>query len=265
MGTSRFNPKLNKRYIAHYDGHGVYGVNPFAVRNLARPDEEFTNFATQDEFPKLIPKGEIWVADKSLNKEGIFFIANAVARMKEKGRGRSNRAYNAGVRVERFLREKLTGRRFRGGMPDPRIPKELYVEHYLRLPDPEFSVDVWIVEGSLVRTLYKTDYTEGGHGYVYRWVPRHQIWVERDLDKTELPFIVSHEYIEVRLMRDEGIEYDKAHEICANIEYDLRKDKGIFSLLSPQGRRLTKKDLPKLCSPEIFAYVTQHHLKNRKK
>src|SRR5438067_959895 len=85
-----------------------------------------------------------------------------------------------------------------------------------------YSIDDWLVDGNMVRSLYKTDYTEGGHGYVYRWVPKQEIWVEKDLDRWELPFIVSHEYLELRLMRDLGIEYDKAHEICSKVEFDLR-------------------------------------------
>src|SRR6202011_3256568 len=128
-----------------------------------------------------------------------------------------------GLGVERALREKLTGLKFRAGKPHKRVPRKLYVEGYITLADLKFPIQVWLVDGNMVRSLYKTDYTEGGHGYVYRWVPKREIWVEKDLDRWELPFILCHEYLELRLMRDKGLAYDKAHEICSKVEFNLRK------------------------------------------
>ncbi len=260
MKRKHCRPALRKKFIAHFHDYDVYSINAFAVRNLAEPDEEFTNFATNDEFQKLIPKGEIWIAEKSIQKEGVFFIANSLMRMREKAKGRSDiRAYDAGLKVERTLREKLNYIKFRG-RAQKRVPKGLYVENYLTIPDPEFPIKVKRVEGNVVRSFYKTDYTEGGHGYVYPWVPRNEIWVEIDLDAAEVPFIVSHEYIEVRLMREKKIEYDKAHEICAHIEFKLRKNQGIRAFLSPRGRRLQKHDLLNLPSPELFEFVLKDYI-----
>jgi hypothetical protein len=110
------------------------------------------------------------------------------------------------------------------------------------------------------RSGAKTDYTEGGHGYVYDWVPKQQIWIERDLDRWELPFIVSHEYLELRLMRDAGIEYDPAHEICSKVEFKIRKGQEAKRLLVPGPRRLKKKDLPQLARENVFQYVLKRYV-----
>ena len=138
------------------------------------------------------------------------------------------------------------------------------VDRYITLLDTKFAIEVWVVDGSMVRSLYKTDYTEGGHGYVYRWVPRQEIWIEKDLDRWELPFIVSHEYLELRLMRDEGIDYDTAHEICSKIEFNLRKGRGAKLILSPGRGRLTKHDLAKLTGEEIFRYVVKNYVQTKR-
>lgn len=45
-------------------------------------------------------------------------------------------------------------------------------------------IEVWRIDGHLVRCYYKTDYTEGGHGYVYPWCPRNEIWIEKDIVST---------------------------------------------------------------------------------
>jgi hypothetical protein len=260
--TRHFQPKLHKRFVATHEGWHVYSVDASALRTIAQPDEEFGNFATCEEFPDLIPKGEIWLGEKNLDKEGVFFIANALTRVHETQKGSSeDRAYTAGLNVERRLRERLTGLKFRGGKPHKRVPSIVYVEPYITLPDIKFPIEVWLVDGNVVRSLYKTDYTEGGHGYVYRWVPKGEIWIEKDLDRWELPYILCHEYLELRLMRDEGIDYDRAHDICSKVEFKLRKGKGAKPLLAPGRRRLMKKDLHNLTGDEVLRYAVKTYLK----
>jgi hypothetical protein len=260
-----YRPKLNKRFLARYDGFDFYAVNGYAVRDVAKPDEEFGCFATRDEFPTLIPKGEVWIAEQTIEKEGLFFIANALTQLKEQARGTpGDRAYQAGIEVERLLRERLNHWKFRGGGRQQRVPEEVYLETYATLPDKDGTVEVWIVDGNVVRSLYKTDYTEGGHGYVYPWVPQDEIWIEESLDHHELPYIVSHEYLERRLMRDAKIDYDTAHEICSAVEFQLRKNDKVKMFLAPGRRKIHKRDLPKLAGEEFFQYVVNHHVKTRK-
>ncbi len=261
MSERRFRPRLNKKFVASRDGYDIYSVNGFAIRNLAQPDEEFTNFATRDEFPDLIPEGEIWISEKTLDREGEFFIANAVARLGALAEGASEEsAYTTGLNVERKLRRQATRIEYRAGRPHQRIPGDVYVQHYHTLADEKFPVEVWLVSGCRVRSTYKTDYTEGGHGYVYRWVPKDEIWVEDTIDRAELPFIVTHEYTELRLMRDEKMEYDKAHEICSEVEFDLRKPESRKAFPGFSRHRVTKADLRRVTRPEFFDYVRKHYV-----
>ncbi len=90
---------------------------------------------------------------------------------------------------------------------------------------------------------------------------KKEIWIEKDLDRTEIPFILSHEYVELRLMRDKAVGYDEAHEICSTMEFELRKNQGVRSFLSPRGRKLRKTDLPKLVSPELFDELLKKYAK----
>ncbi len=262
MGGTHYSPKLNKRRVLTHTEYSVYTVNGFAVRDAAQPDEEFGNFATRDDFPDLIPEGEIWISEKLSAKEGVFFIANALAQQARQSAGGSpDCAYEDGLEVERHLREKINGIEFRDGKPHRQVPRDIYLEPYTTLPDPEGEVRVWLVDGNLARSYYKTDYTEGGHGYVYAWVPRPEIWVEDGVDRREVPYIVSHEYLERRLMRDEGIDYDTAHEICSKVEFDLRKCQGATPLLVRGRRKLAKPDLPRLTGDDVFEYVKRTYVR----
>src|SRR5215207_5669329 len=158
MIPSRYSPKLNKKRVLAHEDFTVYSVNALAVRNFAQPDEEFGNFATRDEFPDLIPAGEIWISEKLAPKEGVFFIANALTRLARQARGATEKAYDDGLEAERELRQRLNGIPFRDGKPHKRVPDDIYLEHYATLPDRQGGVEVWLVDGNLVRSHYKTDY-----------------------------------------------------------------------------------------------------------
>jgi hypothetical protein len=257
-----FSPKLHKKRILTHADYAVCSVNAFAVRNVAKPDEEFGNFATTDDFPDLIPKGEIWISEKIAPREGVFFIADALTQLKRQAAGLSpDNTYDEGLRVEQLLREKLNGVEFRDGKPHKRVPEKVYLSLYLTLPDPQGPVEVWVVDGNLARSYYKTDYTEGGHGYVYPWVPKGEIWIEDGVDHRELPYITAHEYLEWRLMRDARLGYDHAHEVCSTVEFDLRRDEPVCRFLAPGRRTVHKRDLPHLTSQDLFDYVREHYVK----
>jgi hypothetical protein len=263
MSRRRFDPKLNKKRVLTHAEYTVYSVNGLTVRNVAEPDEEFGNFAANDEFPDLIPKGEIWISEKLAEREGIFFIVSALTRLSREAAGATQKSYDDGLEAERLLRERITGLEFRNGKPHERVPEEIYLEEYIQLPDPKGTVRVWNIRGDLARNYYKTDYTEGGHGYVYPWVPRTEIWIEDGVDRREIPFILCHEYLERRMMRDAGLEYDRAHEIASKVEYDLRLAKGATPLLTGGHRMLGKRDLPKLVADEVYDYVLDRYRHGR--
>jgi hypothetical protein len=116
----------------------VYAVNGLTVRNVAKPREEFGNFAAKDEFPDLIPKGEIWISEKLATEEGVFFIANVLTQLKRQADGLTpENAYDEGIEVERFLREKLNGVQFRNGKPHKKVPEDL-----VRLPSQDLFLHV---------------------------------------------------------------------------------------------------------------------------
>jgi hypothetical protein len=253
---------LHKRHLLSQGGHEFISVDAFAVRNSTRADEEFIHVCTSEDFPRLIPEKEVWLSEELVDSEGLYFIAGALARLKQIEAGAApETAYVAGQNVERFLRRRIGGYRYRAGRPHRRVPRAIYAAHYITLPDPVSAVEVWRVDGGVVRSLYKTDYTEGGHGYVYPWVPKDEIWVEKALHEAEVPYILAHEYLERRLMRDKGLPYDHAHEICVAVEFALRRGKGIRCFLAPDRDKPEKDDLARLTTPEVFHYVVEHHLK----
>jgi hypothetical protein len=80
---------------------------------------------------------------------------------------------------------------------------------------------VWIVDGRGVRDRFDPNFTQGGHGLRYRFIPRREIWIDDAVAERELDVTLGHEAHELALMR-EGMSYDDAHASALAFEKNLR-------------------------------------------
>ena len=166
MSKSSRGTGLKKTHVTTLRGHRVMTVDAFGIRTRTRHDEEFTNFAIHSDFPAMIPPGEVWVDERLYEAEGLFSLVNAMVHLKKLEEGEpEDRAYGAGVKAERLIRERLLGIKFRGPKPHKRTPPGVTIGHYETLPDPKGPIEARLIDGNLVRSLYRTDYVEGGHTY----------------------------------------------------------------------------------------------------
>ena len=85
------------------------------------------------------------------------------------------------------------------------------------------NINVYIVDGESVRNQHDVDFSEGGHGYVYDYIPKNEIWIDNDISIKERSKILAHEFIERGLMKDKGFDYETAHKKATKIESALRK------------------------------------------
>ena len=84
------------------------------------------------------------------------------------------------------------------------------------------KIKVWIVNGELVRDLFFVDFTEGGHGYVYPFIPHDEIWIDDDVNPRERKVILLHELHERNLM-SQGWCYHLEHKKSLVYHYGKRK------------------------------------------
>jgi ankyrin repeat protein/8-oxo-dGTP pyrophosphatase MutT (NUDIX family) len=87
----------------------------------------------------------------------------------------------------------------------------------------DFEVKVYEIDGQEVRDNINTDFTLGGHGMVYDYVPKNEIWVEKEYSKVDEGDIVAHEITEYLLMYKANMKYDDAHEEATSVEEILRQ------------------------------------------
>ena len=212
----------------------VWQVDGEYVRD--KINREFTNFGQHFRFP-FIPKYEFWIDKEHAPGEKHFFIDHLLVEWDLMSKGAD---YDVAIakgdlkekkeRAKTTLMEKLerivlsaitegeNGFRIKSGMTAKEVPDLIYEE---RIHKDYDNIKVWIINGEAVRDLYFIDYTEGGHHFVYPWVPLKEVWLDDDLGPEERNFVLLHELHE-RFLMAKGLDYSKAHASSSAIEYKCR-------------------------------------------
>lgn len=184
----------------------------------ANIDKEFSNFGQFYHF-KYIPKNEFWLDKEYSPGEEKYFIDNLFVehRLMKKGKNYLEASTKADF-VEKREREKLKTVQALKKFTDENIIKKI---HKRLLKNYSGKVGVWIVNGELVRSIFNINFTEGGHDKVYNFIPDNEVWIDDDVGKREIKFILLHELYERGLMVN-GLDYDNAHKKASVLEWHCR-------------------------------------------
>jgi len=185
----------------------VVYVDSNKFRKTSLSNEEFCTIAIHDDFPTSIPKNEIWI-DSNIKLNEIDTLLKGV--IKRISLGDSYSSYEKAQKYEKSIRNGSKSK----------IKKKKYIS----LDDGENKIKVYFVSGKSIRDKYKTDFSQGGHGYVYNWILKDEIWIEEE-EIEECTFILAHEYVEMMMMRELGMKYEKAHGFASKIENWFRNRK----------------------------------------
>ncbi len=209
-----------KPYIKRHsdaDGIEIWVVDGKYIRDHI--NREFTNFGQYYRFD-FIPKNEFWLDKEYSPDESDFFVNHLLIEWdlmsKEIPYEKAIEKADEEERRERKKSEYL--QKVKSKNHGREIPTELYVD---RLETYSDGIDVWIVSGELVRDLFYVDFTEGGHEFVYDFIPKNEVWIDNDLGPAERAFVILHELHERNLMK-EGMKYLSAHLSSSIIEYKCR-------------------------------------------
>jgi hypothetical protein len=114
---------------------------------------------------------------------------------------------------------------------------------YLKELDLGLPVDftIWLVDGKKVREHCNIDFTLGGHGYVYEFIPEDEIWIDDDTAEDEILYVLMHEMHERSLMQ-EGTIYEDAHNQASAVELLCReKPENIEECLTEEAKENKEK------------------------
>jgi hypothetical protein len=182
-------------------------------------DEEFTNFGQHYRYP-YIPEKEFWIDEEAEHDERAFFIDHLLVEHELMAKGVPySDAITQADRVERRERRRAGDVRkvtHQGKqLPDPRAVHE---KLWKKL---ENGVEVWVVNGRLVRSVFDIDFTAGGHDHVYEFVPQGEVWIDDAIQEKERGYVLLHELHERNRMAG-GTPYSQAHKESSHLEFRCR-------------------------------------------
>jgi hypothetical protein len=195
------------RLLGRAAGVAIWRVDGHRVRDMI--DVEFTN-GGHHYSRTYVPPDEIWLdRDAPAAREWPFWaLHQLIERAAMAGGASYHSALARANRHERAERRRLLG------AANGRV-------HRRRLGSAA-GRQVWLVDGNAVRTRYFLDFTLGGHGLRYRFVPRREIWIDDAVAPAERPAILHHEVVEVGHMAA-GLGYAAAHALASRAETRFRR------------------------------------------
>ena len=182
-------------------------------------DEEFTNFGQHYRF-KYIPENEFWIDKEADPDEQAFFIDHLLVEHRLMAAGMPYEQAIVKADIAERKERRRAGDMARMTQHGQKLPagQDVHVRLWKKL---ESGIGVWIVNGRLVRSVFDIDFTEGGHDYVYEFVPQNEVWIDDDVQEDERRYVLIHELHE-RNMMAKGWPYSKAHADSSKLEYHCR-------------------------------------------
>lgn len=188
------------------EGYTVYIVDGMYIRD--NMDIEFTNFGHHISYD-FIPSDELWIdKEYGIGGEEKYFIERMLCELKLLSDGlkqyyASKKAKTSEAKLRNEFEEVLLHiNKKKQNFTIVKKVHKCFLEEY-----SNDQLKIWIVFGKMVRDIFFIDFTEGGHGLVYKFVPKDEIWIDDDLNKEEIPFVLLHEVFERNLML-QGYCYD---------------------------------------------------------
>ena len=189
-------------------------------RNL---DEEFTNFAEHFCYP-VVPEYEFWLDREAKPDERRFFIDHMLAEWRALKNGlpflKALKLADAKEQSERKRTKDLKKILDRRGVPSAK-------KVHSKLLGKAGKLSVWLVDGRLVRSDFDINFTEGGHDFVYNYVPKNEVWIDNDIMPEERPYVLLHELFE-RVQMGRGLTYNQAHSRASQLEWKARHNEKEF-------------------------------------
>jgi len=250
---------LSKKLIGKWGNYTAYLVDDEVVRKKT-DSKEFRRYGLntgKKGVPsvnfKFIPEKEIWIAKSAKIQERHCLIGTALSYIRGiERRFSSDIAYEIAVSCEKSIKEKDTLNKAQlkknSSFKNPfhiDVPEKVYYRIYTTVKDNYEVVKIYLVNREIVRNLYNSRFAEGGHGYVYEWIPKDEVWIDNLMKPKEIPIMILYEYVERAIIKYKNIPYDKAQIAASKVEFDLRNI-------------INKKDAEKLSKDIVFGKLLKN-------
>jgi hypothetical protein len=119
-----------------------------------------------------------------------------------------------------------------------RLPDSIRLQNIYRIPaGTREGIDIWIVDGYMVRKNIYPDFGFSGNDLSYHFIPPKEIWIDGQVTCEETEYSIATELNERKLL-EKGKSYDDAYSDAIDMTTKLREDmvklaKSHFSIAIP--------------------------------
>ncbi|HCJ66661.1 MAG TPA: hypothetical protein DHV62_04865, partial [Elusimicrobia bacterium] len=92
----------------------------------------------------------------------------------------------------------------------------------------QYDFKIFKVDSEWIKNNLDVTFGTGGHGLVHSYIPMDEIWVDPKVQKKES--LIRHEIIEHLLMKEQDLNYKKAHKKTSEAMQKNSENKLIESL-----------------------------------
>lgn len=206
------------------EGKKVWIVDGLLIRREVYP--EFLYGGNAERYP-FVPRNEIWIDHAISAEEFEYTLAHELHErnlMARKGMSYAD-AHDSSLALELKMRgaDFLQARDHEKQLPHVSPIDCDGVKQIFSLPDSitlkniyrqylgnRGGIDIWIVDGTLLRREIFPDFGLSGNDLAYRFIPKKEIWIDSEVSCEETEFSITSELIERKLM-EEGKDYNSAY------------------------------------------------------
>jgi hypothetical protein len=186
------------------------------------------------------PKGEIWIDNAISCEEYYLTLAHELneRHLMAKSGWKYLTAHDSSLSLEQTIRHKNSevclAHEASLGKVSPTdfsnikeirgIPDSIQLQNIYRIPaGTRNGIEIWIVDGYLVRKNVYPDFGFSGNDLSYHFIPGKEIWIDGQVSCEETEYSIATELKERELM-EKGKSYDDAYSDAIDITLKLRQD-----------------------------------------
>jgi hypothetical protein len=237
--------RIYRYYWGEEEGYRIWIIDGYAVRGKIY--NSFLYGGNEQRYP-FVPKGEIWIDHAVSVEEFQMTVAHELneRHLMAKFGWTYDMAHDSSLRLEVVMRKNYREicRNHEAGLPKVSptdrdgtkeirdIPDSLKLENIYRVPLGKWEgMDVWVVDGYLVRAGIFPDFGFSGNDLEYHFIPTGEIWIDGQISAEETRYSIQTELMERGLMAH-GFSYSDAYDsaIDQNTQMRVAMDKIIRAL-----------------------------------
>jgi hypothetical protein len=224
-------------YMGKVDRYSIWIVDGNQVRlNIF---SSFLYGGNEQRYP-FNPKGEIWIDNAISCEEYYLTLAHELneRHLMAKFGWKYITAHDSSLSLEQTIRhsnekicleheaslKKVSPTDFSNIKEIRGIPDSIQIQNIYRLPmGTREGIDIWIVDGYMVRKNIYPDFGFSGNDKSYHFIPPKEIWIDGQVSCDETEYSIATELKERKLM-EAGKSYDDAYSDAIDITLKNRED-----------------------------------------